>query len=52
MMVSAWRSMLGSVLCHLGHASVEYSPRATNSFVDSLAKKGSGGEGDFISWSL
>ncbi|KAK1578134.1 hypothetical protein Q3G72_027830 [Acer saccharum] len=31
---------------------VIYNPRATNSFVDNLAKKGSSGDGNRVVWSM
>ena len=38
------------MLCFLGNAEVIYSPRASNTFADSLAKRGSKNEGDLVVW--
>ncbi|KAK3219719.1 hypothetical protein Dsin_013689 [Dipteronia sinensis] len=41
-----------NLLCFLGRTSVLYNSRSSNSFADSLAKKGSNMEGDSVKWSL
>ena len=41
-----------SLLSVLGRTVVIFNPRSTNCFADSLAKRGSNSEGDFISWEV
>ncbi|KAK3198596.1 hypothetical protein Dsin_022011 [Dipteronia sinensis] len=54
--IGNWKQMqeiyeIRSLLNILGQARVVFSTRASNSFADMLAKKGSGEGVDFISWS-
>ncbi|KAK2651427.1 hypothetical protein Ddye_011283 [Dipteronia dyeriana] len=41
-----------NLLYHLGHTRVIFNSRASNSFADSLAKKGSAMEGDNLIWEI